>query len=208
MTEKIWNPHPFKSPEWYKVTFELVRCCHQWFVDWMIKNWIHQIDTVLEVGCGKYDYYPNIFHNRHYTGIDIDLDVIEWCWTQIDNRERRHNWKCKSLWEMPPKSSDLVFSHAVIDHAESPANFITNSIAVAKKFVYIMSYRGFFTEIAEHEQEKGADGFFYNNISVQAAKEQLASHGSVERFDVVPVATKLPAGEIQHETHIKIWKKQ
>lgn len=200
------NPHPFHSPEWYAATFQCLEGCHK-NVFGKIKNlcW-DSIDTVLEIGCGTYDFYPIAFAEKKYTGCDIDPAVIAYCQEHYAAKFPHHQWKIRTEHAFPDESYDLVLANSVIDHAEDPDQFIDDCIRVANRFIFIVSYRGYFLELPDHKQQKGEDGFFYNDISSQRVIGELEKRSDIFGFDVLPLATGRPPVEIQYETVVKIEK--
>jgi len=207
MKEKYKNPHPVFSPEWYEATFQCLEHCHQQIFYEIRNRWWSIIDSVLEVGCGTFDFYPTAFAEKDYTGCDINPNVIAYCKKNYDAKFPHHLWKNRSICDFPDESFDFVYSHAVIDHAKDPIKFIDDCLRVAKRLTYIVSYRGFFPDMNEHRQEKAEDGFFYNDISVRRVIRQLTGRADVFWFDILPLHTARPPIEIQHETVIKILKR-
>ena len=200
------NPYPFHSPEWYAATFQCLEQCHLKNFAEIAKRWWNRIDSVLEVGCGTHNFYPTAFMEKKYTGCDIDPAVIAYCQEHYAAQLRNHQWKARTLHSFPDESYDLILANSVIDHAEDPDQFINDCIRVAKRFAYIVSYRGYFIGLVDHKQEKGGDGFFYNDISAPRIGELLENRSDVLRFDILPVPTGRPGVEIQFETVIKIEK--
>lgn len=211
---KMVNPHKFMSPEWYEWTHNTVLQVHEHFMAWT-RTIEPGTGFVLEAGCGKTLWYYHQFLKsdkwKHYTGLDVSDDVI-------DHRKRvlpndtlsyfRNSIEAFSSYEHEakrPSVFDLVFSHAVIDHAPDPDKFIRKSIEASSKHVYIMSYRGYFPALAEHKIEKNAtDGYYYNDISVPQVGRLLDGLG--HKYELHEVPTGLPEPEIQSELHIIVEK--
>lgn len=203
------NPYPFHSPEWYAATFQCLEECHKKIFAEIANRWWNRIDSVLEVGCGTYDFYPTAFTEKKYTGCDIDPAAIAYCQKHYAVQfphHQWHQWKARDLHSFPDESYDLVLANSVIDHAEDPDQFIDDCIRVTNRFAFIVSYRGYFMELANHKQKKGGDGFFYNDISARRVRELLENRSDIFHFDVLPLATGRPPVEIQYETVIKIEK--
>lgn len=201
MPERMENPHKFLSPEWYEWTHNCVLPIHEHFMNWA-RNL--DINSVLEIGCGKYDDYHKFFRIKRYMGMDRNLDVIHHC---LDKHTQflGHQWSCDDVCDCGWISSfDLVFSHAVIDHSFDPDIFIRKSIEASRKHTYIMSYRGFFPDIEKHKIKKSTDGYFYNDISVKQVRRLLDSLG--HKYELKEVPTGLPPLEIQSELHIIVTK--
>ena len=148
-----------------------------------------------------------MFSDKQYVGLDESLEVCQYCASHYnyDPKKPCHQWACDSLERASYESIfDLVFSHNVIDHSPDPDLFIRMSIESATKYVYIMSYRGWFPNIDEHKIEKGGDGYFYNDISVNQVRRLLDSLGY--DYELKRVPTNMPELEIQNELHIIVTK--
>ena len=194
------NPHKFLSHEWYEWMHNNKKQIHDDFVLWTHDK---AISSILQVGCGKHDFYHRVFSSQHYIGLDISPDVISHCLKYVDPN-MCHAWECGDILTSGPWETDLVFSHNVIDHSPDPDLFIRMSIESAAKYAYIMSYRGWFPNIDEHKIEKGSDGYFYNDISVNQVRRLLDSLGYAYELKRVP--TNMPKIEIQNELHIIVTK--
>lgn len=200
MAKKMENPHKFLSPLWYEWTHYCVKRIHDDFV-----LWTHDkgISSILEVGCGKHWFYHRVFANKYYIGLDVLPEAIEHC--QHTALNYLHSWEVGDIHTSEPWETDLVFSHAVIDHSHDPDLFIRKSIESANKYVYIMSYRGWFPNIENHEIEKSkADGYYYADISIKQVRKLLENLDF--DYELKKVPTGLPAGEIQNELHIIVKK--
>ncbi len=201
---KMVNPHKFMSPEWYEWTHNTVLQVHEHFMAWTRTI---EFEFVLEVGCGKYGWYYCAFYKsgHAYKGIDSYQGVIVHCRAMFPNPMA---WTRENICDIHAGSwcnYDLVFSHAVIDHAPDPDLFIRKSIEASLHYTYIMSYRGYFPAIAEHKIEKNTfDGYCYNDISIPQVRRLLDGLGY--KYELHEVATGLPLPEIQSELHIIVEK--
>lgn len=201
---KMVNPHEFMSPQWYEWTHNTVYTIHQHFICWTIRM-LRRGSSVLEVGAGKYGWYTQTFRDKPYVAMDADEAVF-------NHRCAAHNWpdQHSQLWGSIERTQigrqfDLVFSHAVIDHAPDPDLFIRKSIEASRKYIYIMSYRGYFPALPEHKIEKNTtDGYYYNDISIPQVRRLLDGLG--HKYELQEVATGLPELEIQSELHIIVEK--
>lgn len=206
MADKLQkNPHEFLSPEWYKWTHECLAMIHEGFLAWTKTI---EFDSVLEVGCGKHDWYVERFVGKRYCGMDNSEDVFNHRCCSGHNYYPLHS----SIWGSIEASDeydiqtpfDLVFSHATIDHSPRPDEFIRQCIKAARKYVYIMSYRGYFSDIDEHKIEKGEDGYYYVDVSIKQVERLLKEMDC--NFTILQVPNGLGPLEIQYETHIVIVK--
>lgn len=195
------NPHKFMTPDWYEWTHENAACIHKHLQAWTVGK---GIKSVLEVGCGMYPAHHEFFRDIKYQGMDKDSEVIAHC-----QRSHRpidgHAWSCDDIQLSPSHYHySLVFSHSVIDHSPDPDDFIRKSIESSFKYIYIMSYRGYFAGISNHTIEGGRDGFCYDNISIPQVRRLLDGLG--HKYELQEVPTGFPAGEIQSELHIIVEK--
>jgi len=200
------NPHKFLSAEWYEWTHNNVLQIHDGFMAWTKDK---MIGSVLEVGCGKYRYYHQMFGGIDYIGMDKSEDAIDYCEKNYFVTGKPHFWMTGDVLELEPMEIDLVFSHAVIDHSPDPELFIRKCIESANKYVYIMAYRGFFQDINEHKIERSEDGFYYVDLSVKRIEQLLTGlllDKKIIDWLLKRVPTGLPEGEIQDELHIIISK--
>lgn len=196
------NPHKVLSPEWYEWTHNNVLQVHEYFMAWAK---MVCCDPVLEVGCGKHEWYQEQFADKLYTGIDESIDVVLHCAKEHRDIEG-HIVTLGNIEKLAMTGCfNLVFSHAVIDHAPDPDEFIRKSIEASRKYTYIMSYRGYFPDISEHKIEKNSrDGYCYNSISIPQVRRLLDELG--HKYELREVPTGLPPIEIQSELHIIVEK--
>lgn len=195
------NPHPFKSFEWYQWTHEEAKVCHDYFMNW--RRTKYQIYDALEIGCGMYGKYARYFNDgvTIYTGMDNDSVVIDECAKR--HATTKAKWLCANVMDSQPVTEyDLVFSRSVIDHVPNINAFIEKCIELSNRYVYIMSYRGYFASIKTHKQEQGADGTYYNDISLMELFDFLKQLRVPHLLHCVP--TGRPKDQIQHELHIEI----
>ena len=192
------NPHKFLSAEWYAWIHNNKLQIHEGFLSWTKTI---KFESVLDVGCGKYDWYERKFKDKVYTGMDNFQEAINYHIKRHDHG----SWIYQDIEKGDVLiKSDLVFSHSVIDHSPDPDLFIRKSIEAANKYAYIMSYRGWFPNIDEHKIEHGKDGYCYNDISVKQVRRLLNSLPCTYELKEFP--TGLPEGEIQSELHIVVTK--
>jgi hypothetical protein len=196
------NPHPFLSLEWYRWTHEEAQACHNVFLEWLRPR-LGEIETVIEVGCGMHDFYPRLFADKDYIGLDNNVEVAAYKATQPVLGSGRHCYVTADIMaELDIGPADLVFSRAVIDHTDHPHWFLENCINASRRWVYVMNYRGYFAELDDHRWQRGADGIFYGDISVKAIDAQLA--GLPVEYQIRCVETGRLTGHIQQETHIVV----
>lgn len=203
---KAVNPHPFMSPAWYIWTHEWARPGHCEFKRWLASHFVAAAGgTAMEIGCGSTGHYSHYFSGSPYIGVDADHDVIRYCEQYHPIRERQY-WLWADIMDEDLPSADLVFSHAVIDHAPDIEAHLFQCIRYSRRWVYIMAYCGYLNDIAEHRQEQNkTDGYWYNRISVPALAHFLGLL-DVTAFTCRRVDMARAPEEIQDELHIIIEK--
>jgi len=197
------NPYPFMSEEWYRWTHEESQAMHDVFLRW-VEPRVAQIHSVAEIGCGIHRFYADWFCGRHirYCGLDRDEMVC--------NQREKHMLPLESLhcidWPVAEYGRiypDLVFSRATIDHVSDPDEFLRRAIGSARRYVYLMTYRPYDADLKAHVIEKGADGYYYNDLSpsrIAAVIEEFQP----QRYEVRCQPTGRAEPEIQTEIHIEI----
>ena len=179
---KIWNE---LDPDWYHNP----RIRHQ-MLEEDLKRYISSkksIRTILDVGCGAGAIpirHKGLFSEIHYTGIDISEPAILY-----SKKNLPFEFICGDFIKMEiHKQYDLVFSLGVIDHVYDIDKFLTKTLDVCKKYAYIHSYRGYFSELKKHKQNWNDDqGCYYNDISIQQAKKLFINYGLKEsEFTIRP----------------------
>lgn len=200
------NPHPFHSLAWYKWTHEEAQVCHDVFVEWLRPR-MAEIETVIEIGCGMHDYYPKLFIEKDYIGLDSDVAVAAYKATQAVPGPGRHCYVTADVMgELDIGPADLVFSRAVIDHVEQPNAFLLQCLDLSRRWVYLMNYRGYFGDLRHHRKERGADGIWYVDVAVPCLEVTLA--GLSVEYQIRCVETGRPPGQIQQEMHVIAEKRQ
>jgi len=157
--------------EWYKKIHNSNYLLHDDFKKFLKSK--NDIKTVLEVGCGAGIYPINnkeLFTNLEYTGTDFSKSVVEFCKKNSDFEFIEGDFIKMEL----PKKYDFVFSHAVVDHVYDIDTFVTNLVKATKKYAYINSYRGYFTDLENHKMQwDGHNGCYFNNISIKKIENSL-----------------------------------
>lgn len=204
------NPHKFMSPEWFRWTHNQHERIHRQFCRWVSER-RPEIYAVLEIGCGKHDFYHHFFAGMSYVGMDISGQVIDYC---RDNHARipSHIWSPADFLEAKFLSYryDLVFSHAVIDHSPDPDAFVRKCVTLANRWVYIKTYRGYFEDLPKHKIEQSSnaeDPNVYVDVSVpqiEGVLRRMAAKNQVSKYELLPVPTGRTAEEIATELHIVI----
>lgn len=169
--------------DWYVQIHDSNRLLHENFIQYFKEK--NDIQSVLEVGCGAGVYpikYKDLFINKKYTGLDISPTNIDYC-----RKNSSFEFECCDIIKTDlGKTYDLVFSHAVIDHVYNIDLFLIKLIRVCKKYAYINSYRGYFSEIKNHKMEwRESDRCYYNNISIQQLRKVLLENGLTEEEFVI-----------------------
>ncbi len=143
-----WNTNEHGA-DWYRTIYGYRRKAHEYFLRWFWRaNELGPaFRSVLEVGCGRGDPYAALLENYQYTGIDISQKEIEWC--RQHYRTPRHRFWCGDfLTEEFRERSDLVFSHAVIDHVYDINRFLARMVSVSNRCIFLTAYRGWFDGLA------------------------------------------------------------
>ena len=206
------NPHEFMSRNWYRWTHDQHAEIHQIFCAW-VSHRLHEIETVLEIGCGKHDFYHHCFADQEYLGIDVCRDAVNYC-------RLKHEPIAKHLWitgdflifDFQHLRFDLIFSHAVIDHSPDPTAFVKKTVELATYYVYHKTYRGYFDDIAEHRQQPSgnpADKDCYVDVSVQELDRvlgEMQKAGELKQYELKSVPTGRGVHEISQELHIVVEK--
>lgn len=131
--------NPFKNlgPQRFGFYHLLGQKAHEDFFKFIAK---HQKDikTVLEVGCGYFDYYAHYFLGKGitYTGWDIEQDIIDYR-NSIDPDHKFILGDFKDYNQV--EKYDLVFHHMVLSGligAEANIKILKATIKASKRFGY------------------------------------------------------------------------
>lgn len=193
-----WNTNG-AGLDWYQMIYGFRKQVHDYFTEWV--NARQDIQSVLEIGCGRAYPYSNIFAEYRYTGCDISQKEIDAC-HQYENP--LHSYFCIDfLGETSlPEKYDLVFSHAVIDHVYDISLFLKRAAAASRKYIFLTAYRGWFPELDYHNYEWDESATCYQNrVSPREAAAILKSKGCVE-VRVLPLECNNVHDAISHETAI------
>ncbi len=106
--------NPFKEPGARRFGYYFLQGynAHTIFCEWVKERWA-EISTVLEVGCGSFEYYSYFFGSlrMEYTGLDISQDIIDF--RKKINPEQK--FVCADFWKYkPPMKYNLVYHHMVL----------------------------------------------------------------------------------------------
>lgn len=200
-----WNTNEH-GLDWYKEIFGVRTKVHDTFSTWFKAEHARQpFATVCEVGCGRAYPYADVFADLAYTGVDISQKEIAWC--QANYRHPRHRFWCGDvLTEDFDRRSDLVFSHAVIDHVYDINRFLTRLVHLADRAVFVTAFRGWFPDLPRHRYH-WLDGYtcYNNDVSVPEARALLTGLGC-KKVDIFPVRADNVADGIEQETAIVVYK--
>lgn len=167
------------GPGWYRSLFEARRAVHEAFVQWVKEH--KPFESVLEVGCGCAFFYPEVFADANYTGVDISRKEIDW--SRGNDGRAGHRYLCGDFVTMvggdiEPGSFDLVFSHAVIDHVPDIDAFIRACVGASRGRLYLTAYSGWFPELAAHRQVWSPEHTcFYSSLSPGRVVSELQGLG-------------------------------
>jgi len=172
---KIWNK---LDPDWWHNESIRVPALEE-----DLKRYISSkknIHTILDVGCGAGAIptrHKDLFSEIHYTGIDISEPAILHC-----KKNLPFEFICGDFIKMEVhKQHDLVFSLGMLDHVYDIDKYLTKTLDSCKKYAYIHSYGGYFTELKQHKQKwSDGEGCYYNHISIQQAKKFFINYGLKE----------------------------
>ena len=193
---KLWYSD---NSKWYEEIHNSNYLLHKNFKDYIKSK--SDVKTILEVGCGS-GIYPiknkDLFEGKIYTGCDISPNAIEQC-----KQQSNFEFICGDIIKMNiDKKYDLVFSHAVIDHVYDIDTFVTKLLDATKKYLYLNSYRGYFTEIQKHKQNWFEnEGIYYNDVSVPQLKKVFSDYGLKDNeFKIYP----LKSGQIEKNVDVQL----
>ena len=170
------------NENWYSSIFGARQKAHEAFTNWFSDLYKkgEKVSSVIEVGCGRAQYYPKVFEAHHYMGIDISQESIAWCKKNYPEDKARFI-AADVIQNTPDVKAEMVFSHAVIDHVYDIDGFIKGLAKLSSKWVYISAYFGWYPELQAHEQTwREADTCFYNKLSVEKVRGCLQSLGAKE----------------------------
>jgi SAM-dependent methyltransferase len=201
-SHKKWE---LADDEWYKKIHNSNKLLHDDFVKYLTSK--SDIKTVLEIGCGT-GIYPikksQLFKNISYTGMDISKYNIEYC-----KKNSSFNFICDDILKTDiSQQFDLVFSHAVIDHVYDIDSFVKKIAQLSRKYAYINSYRGYFSNLKKHKMQwREEDGCYYNDVSIPRIKDVLLESGLDSSEFVIRPQHSGSGGEQEIQTVIEIEKK-
>jgi len=176
---KGWQKIDQINSDWYETLFNRTPLIHRNFLNFLKEK--NDIKTVLEIGCGT-DIYPikfkDLFFDKKYVGIDISKPAIKFC-----TKQSKFDFICGDFIKLDIRDQyDLVFSHSVIDHVYDIDGFLSKIVRIARKYVYITAYRGYFSELKQHrsvwDNEKGC---YFNDLSVNRIKHILIHNNLDEK---------------------------
>ena len=165
--------------EWYKKIHDSNYLIHEDFIKYFNEK-KSQIKSILEVGCGT-GIYPvknkEMFETFEYLGFDISQDAIDFC-----KKNSPYQFQCGDfIKDNLDRKFDLVFSHAVVDHVYDIDAFLKKIVDATKKFAFVNSYRGYFTDLKEHKMKWRDDqACYFNDISIPRVKQVLLDSGLTE----------------------------
>lgn len=131
------NPFKELGPRRFGFYHLLGQKAHEHFMNWVTERQ-GCIRTVLEVGCGYFDYYTHFFRGKgtQYTGWDIDQDIIDY--RKVINPEHKFITGNFRDYNYPTKY-DLVFHHMVLSGLigmEANVAILKATVRASKKFGY------------------------------------------------------------------------
>lgn len=197
-----WNSNQL-GLEWYEMVYDFRRKVHDYFLDWFSRagEGSRAFRSVLEVGCGRGYPYAQLFRDYQYTGVDISQKEIEWCCEHYRAPNYRF-WCGDFLSDEFREPSDLVFSHAVIDHVYDINRFLGRMVQSANQCVFISAYRGWFGGLERHRyQWMDSVTCFHNEVSPAEARAALESLGCA-KIEIFPVQVDNRYDRIDQETVI------
>lgn len=174
-----WNKNTL-DVEWYRSLFAVRQHAHDHFIEWVA----HRVlpSQVLEVGCGCAFFYPALFADDFYVGVDISQKEVTWSAQHDSNPD--HVFMCGDIEEiLLPYRFDVVFSHAVIDHVTDVDRFLA---ACARNVspggsLYVSAYREWDSLLDEHHYLWSQnETCSYNNVSHARVHETLSLAGLVD----------------------------
>ena len=161
--------------KWYDWMHESRISAHNDFLNYYKEEVLNNKKIkILEVGCGRHQFYKKFFSKEKYCGYDISKKNIDWC--RKNNRNKLHSYKLGDIIEKIPEDKyHLVFSQGTIDNTYNINKFIDNCIQASSKHVYITAYRGWFDKLNKHRYSwNNQHKVFYNDISMKEVKNFLS----------------------------------
>lgn len=175
---------------WYEWMFDGRRRMHEDMLSWLqaLEAKGEKIVSAMDFGCGLGVGYSEHLADKHYIGLDISEQNIEWCHQYRDNRRHTY-YRLDMIADRPPETADLVFSSGTIDNTYDIDGFIEAMVSAANKWVYFTCYRGWFDRLESHTYRYNTDhACFYNDISVACVLQKLAALGCRD-VEAMPLRT-------------------
>jgi len=191
------------NEDWYADIFSSRPKAHERFTTWFSELYRlgDPMSSVIEVGCGRAQFYPTLFRSHQYTGIDISSEAIKWCHAHYKLEEATFI-AADVIQTVPDVKADMVYSHAVIDHVYDIDGFVKSLAQMAKKWVYISAYYGWYPELDAHEQTwRETDTCFYNKLSPKKLRAAIESMGGTN-IQIFPFLVENPDCDNGFETVI------
>jgi 2-polyprenyl-3-methyl-5-hydroxy-6-metoxy-1,4-benzoquinol methylase len=124
-----------------------------------------QIETLLEIGCGKGFFLQKLFHFSKTLGIDINRDAVEIC------RNKGLNVSLERIESIEHKF-DAIVSFEVLEHISNAKDFITNIckllspggtliLAVPNPESYLREFEYILLDMPPHHLTKWSKRTFY-----------------------------------------------
>ena len=196
----FWRTKP-ADLEWYTWMYEGRIKAHTDLNEWVhsIDNKGEPIEKIADFGCGLGVGYCDHFENKHYTGIDLSPNNIEWC--KKHRKNPRHKYiNVDFITERMDEKFDLVFSSGTIDNTYDIEEFLKSMVRNSKKWIYLTCYKGWFPELAEHKYSWNEEhGCYYNDISPRQVRHTLNNLGCK---DILVQPIKTERKDITYETLI------
>lgn len=151
-----------KDSDFYKMIYSDTPKIHEYFQEWYLKQ--NGINTILDVGCGDGVYGRTIFKNQLYHGVDISEGAIKQAVSKNENKN--HVYRVSDFISDTYYDGiyyDLVFSLSVIDHVYDIDKFIRKCVKIAKKYVWITAYYGYYPKLKSHKMEWHPETTCYQN---------------------------------------------
>jgi len=195
-----WWDNNNLDESWYSSIFDVRPRAYQYFMDWfsgLIRRG-GQIDSVLEVGCGRGQPYTRLFEGYDYHGADISTKEIAYCQEKYPNGWNRF-FQADAIKDDLRGPYDVVFSHAVVDHVYDINLFLQKLAQASKGWLYISSYRGWFPRLTYHEYEwYDPCTSFLNNLSPIETRRALEAVGCTD-VEIYPLFVGNKADQIPLE---------
>ena len=147
------------------------------------------LNSALEIGVGLSPHYrEGAFRDVPFIGIDLIPEVV----ARLQPLARpHHRFLAADVTRSVPEGcgSDLVFSHASIDNVPDPDAFLEGAARLAKRAIFVSTYRGYFPELRAHRIATDLQtGVAFNDLSPWPLAAKLKELGFAT-VAVVPYAT-------------------